>query len=211
MSWLEPMFITMDGIDGAGKSTQLSLLADFLTGLGHRVTKLRDPGGTRLGEAVREILLHRQEIPLALPAEMLLYMASRAQLVSEAIAPALERGEVVLCDRYLLANVVYQGSAGGLAVNTLWQVGRVATGGLEPDLTLLLDLPADIARQRLTGTADRLESRSLEYFDRVRSGFIDQLAQVGGQSFIIDAQQPVAVIQQRVRALVAARLAGGTP
>jgi len=205
------MFITMDGIDGAGKSTQLSLLADHLTALGHRVTRFRDPGGTRLGEAVRDILLHRQEIPLALRAEMLLYMASRAQLVSEAIVPALQKGEIVLCDRYLLANVVYQGSAGGLEVESLWQVGRVATGGLEPDLTLLLDLPADMARQRLTGTADRLESRPLEYFERVRQGFLEQLPQAGGKGHILDALHPVETIQQQVRGLVAPWLMGGTP
>jgi dTMP kinase len=205
------MFITLDGIDGGGKSTQLSLLADHLTGLGHRVTKLRDPGGTRLGEAVRDILLHRQEIPLAVRAEMLLYMASRAQLVSEAIVPALDRGEIVVCDRYLLANVVYQGCAGGLEVDILWQVGRVATGGLEPDVTLLLDLPADVARQRLSGTADRLESRPLEYFQRVRQGFLDQLPRAGGRGYVLDALGSIESIQQQVRGLVAAGLSGGTP
>ena len=108
------MFITLDGIDGGGKSTQIELLANWLASQGHSVQTHRDPGSTKLGTAVREILLHREDIPLANTTEMLLYMAARAQLVAENIRPALESGVTIVCDRFLLANVVYQGSAGGL-------------------------------------------------------------------------------------------------
>jgi dTMP kinase len=117
------MFITLDGIDGGGKSTQLAMLSQWLESQGFTVTNFRDPGTTPLGNAVREILLHREDIPLANTTEMLLYMAARAQLVAENIRPAIEQGNIVLCDRFLLANVVYQGSAGGGDVEALWQVG----------------------------------------------------------------------------------------
>ncbi len=113
------MFISLDGIDGAGKSTQIKLLAEWLVLRGHNVVSFRDPGATQLGESIRDILLHREEIPLSMKAEMLLYMAARAQLVTEQIEPALAKGQTVLCDRYLLSNVVYQGFAGGWISTTL--------------------------------------------------------------------------------------------
>ena len=120
-----PLFITLDGIDGGGKSTQIELLTNWLQQQGHSVQTFRDPGTTKLGTAVREILLHREDIPLANTTEMLLYMAARAQLVAELVQPALEQGHTVLCDRFLLANVVYQGYAGGLTVDAIWEVGKI--------------------------------------------------------------------------------------
>src|SRR5205085_9088294 len=126
-----PLFLTLDGIDGTGKSTQCRLLADWLRGHGHDVVPCVDPGGTAIGSALRDIVLnHRGEMAPA--CEAFLFMASRAQLVAEVIRPALDAGRTIVCDRYLLANVVYQGHAGGLDVNQLWDIGRLATGGLEP-------------------------------------------------------------------------------
>ncbi|MCC6507568.1 MAG: dTMP kinase [Pirellulaceae bacterium] len=190
--------MTLDGVDGGGKSTQVELLTQWLTSRGHSVRTYRDPGSTRLGEALREILLHRQEIPLSPTAEMLLYMASRAQLVEEVLKPALAQYDYVITDRYLLANVVYQGCAGGLDPNSIWQVGRVATGGLEPDLTIVLDLPIEVAAERITRTRDRLESRGNEYFQRVREGFLTQHTLAGGQSIVIDATQTIDAVHQQI-------------
>ena len=191
-------FITLDGVDGGGKSTQVQLLVDWLAGRGHSVRTYRDPGSTKLGEALREVLLHRQEIPLAATSEMLLYMASRAQLVDEVLRPALAECDYVIMDRYLLANVVYQGVAGGLPPESIWQVGRVATGGLSPDLTIVLDLPIEIAAQRITRTRDRLESRGDAYFQKVRQGFLEQHTQAGGKSVVIDATQSIEAIHKQV-------------
>ncbi len=192
------MFISLDGIDGAGKSTQIELLKGWLIDRGHQVVCFRDPGATRLGESIREILLHREDIPLSITAEMLLYMAARAQLVEEQIKPALAEGKTVICDRFLLANVVYQGSAGGLNVDDLWSIGHVATGGLFPDLTVVLDLDAEVAAERLGTSQDRLEKRGLGYFRAVRQGFLNQISKAGRHSFVADASQSVEHVHQSI-------------
>lgn len=196
------MFITLDGIDGGGKSTQLAMLSDWLKSQGHRVLNFRDPGTTALGNAVREILLHREDIPLANTTEMLLYMAARAQLVAENIRPALESGAVVLCDRFLLANVVYQGSAGGVDIEALWQVGRVATGGCMPDVTVVLDIDPKLASERIQRGQDRLEKRGIEYFRKVRQGFLEQLPRCGGVTGVVDADQSIERVHQSIIQIV---------
>lgn len=190
-------FVSLDGVDGCGKSTQIGLLKQWLESQGNSVLLVRDPGGTKLGEALRDILLHRKEIPLASTAEMLLYMASRAQLVSECIEPALAEGRVVISDRYLLANVVYQ-SCAGVATESIWQVGRIATGDRMPDLTFVLDLDPEIAYQRMKGEHDRLESRGLEYMNRVRTGFLAQSQRLGDRVKLIDATQSIEAIHQQI-------------
>src|SRR5437016_4380852 len=144
-------FISLDGLDGSGKSTQCRLLADWLRGSGYDVLTCADPGGTAVGAILRDLLLHhRQE--MALPCEALLFMASRAQLTAEVIRPALEAGRVVVSDRFLLANVVYQGHAGGLDPELLWTMGRIATEAVEPEVTLILDLPIEVAMARRQGS-----------------------------------------------------------
>ena len=167
-----PNFFVFDGLDGAGKSTQIVRFQQWLEAQGHAVTLCRDPGTTQLGERLREILLHSFETPISMRAEMFLYMAARAQLVEEIIRTALAAGQTVISDRFLLANVVYQGHAGGLPVETLWQVGEVATGGLQPTLTFVLDVAAEVAASRRQGDPDRLEQRGLDYFNKVRGGFL---------------------------------------
>lgn len=205
------MFLSIDGGDGAGKSTQIELLCRWLRGLGFSVVTCRDPGSTPLGEAVREILLHRHELPLGPRSEMLLYMAARAQLVDEVIRPALLAGKLVICDRYLLANVVYQGYAGGLDPATVWQLGYVATDHLLPDLTIVLDVPVAVAAKRLAGSADRLESRGAEYHEKVRQGFLTEAARQPQQVVVVDASGTVEQVQSEIQSAVSQRLREAAP
>jgi dTMP kinase len=191
-------FISLDGIDGTGKSTQCRLLADHLLSRGLAVTTCTDPGGTEVGARLREILLFGKQTRIATRTEALLFMASRAELVEQVVRPALARGEVVVSDRFLLANVVYQGHAGGLSPANLWAVGGFSTGGLFPDLTLVLDLPPDAARLRRGRTADRMESRGAEYDERVRDGFLAEAKAQPDAVRVIDASPPVEVVHEAV-------------
>src|SRR5947209_6163846 len=152
-----PAFLSLDGLDGTGKSTQCKLLIDWLAEQKIPAIFCSDPGGTPLGQELRKILLFGREHAMTMPAEALLFMASRAQLVAEVIRPALDDGKCVVSDRFTLANVVYQGHAGGMNTDELWKVGAVATGGLEPDLTFVLDLPLETAAARRNRDADRME------------------------------------------------------
>jgi dTMP kinase len=140
---------------------------------GFDVVSCRDPGSTRVGDRLREIVLGRESVHLALRAEMLIYMASRAQLVDEVIQPSLAAGRVVISDRFLLSTLVYQGLAGGLNLADLGRIGQVATGGLLPDLTLVLDVPHETARSRTGLARDRIEARPRDYQQKVREGFVD--------------------------------------
>ncbi len=203
------MFFSIDGGDGTGKSTQVELFCQWLRVCGHDVVTCRDPGSTPLGEAVRGLLLHRVDMRIDRTSEMLLYMAARAQLVREVIRPALGQGKTVVSDRYLLANVVYQGHAGGLDVATLWEVGRVATDGLLPDLTFLLDMPADTANARLDRKLDRMEQQGDAFHARVRQGFLDEAARRPERIVVIDASQTIEQVQKEIRE-AAKRLLAGT-
>lgn len=180
------MFVSLDGLDGTGKSTQCRRLVEWLRAAGRDVEHVIDPGGTPLGAQLREILLGRAE-PMAVRAEALLFMASRAELVETRVRPALARGAVVVSDRFTLSNVAYQGHAGGLDPDEVWAVGRMATGGLEPDLTLVLDLDVEAAQLRLGRAPDRMESRALEYRRRVRAGFLAEAARRPERVRVIDA------------------------
>ena len=181
------MFVVFDGIDGTGKSTQIDRLRQKVEALGWVVCSCRDPGGTVLGERVRSLVLEATEVPISPRTETLLYMASRAQLVAEVIGPALERGEVVISDRYLSANIAYQGHGGGLDPDAVAEVGQFAVGGLLPDLILVLDLDAAEARRRLTRDLDRIESRDEAYFRRVRDGFLALQHRWPDRVVVIDA------------------------
>ncbi len=200
------MFISIDGGDGVGKSTQVALLCQWLEQAGHSVVRCRDPGTTALGEAVRELLLNHHDLHVCRRAEMLLYMAARAQLAEELIRPALQQGKIVVSDRYLLANVVYQGYGGGLDVEALWRVGELATDGLMPDLTMLLDMPAEAALARIARTHDRMEQQGLEFHCRVREGFLKEAARQPDKIVVIDAARPPEAVQADIRATVQARV-----
>lgn len=171
------LFLALEGPDGGGKSTQAARLAAWLREDGFDVVTCRDPGSTRVGDQLRAIVLDRESGHLSLRAEMLIYMASRAQLVDEVIRPSLSAGRVVVADRFLLSTLIYQGMAGGLPVEELWRVGQAATGGLLPDLTLVLDVSAEAARRRVGPARDRIEDRPADYQARVRQGYLDVAAE----------------------------------
>jgi dTMP kinase len=161
------------------------------------VVECADPGSTPIGDVIRDLLLHRRH-EMALTCEAFLFMASRAQLTVQVIQPALQAGHDVVADRYQLANVVYQGHAGGLSPDQLWDLGRLATGGLEPDLTLVLDLPVEKAFSRRTAVSDRVESRDRDYHARVRAGFLSEARRRPDRIRIIDAAQPIAVVHAQI-------------
>lgn len=202
------MFISLDGIDGVGKTTQWQRLTTWLREQGYPVTAARDPGGTPLGEKIREVLLHDHGTPIARTSEMLLFMASRAQLVAETIRPALEAGQIVVTDRFLLSTVVYQGHAGGLDVDKIWQVGRVATGGILPRLTLLLDMPLDAAAARLKRSLDRMEQQGEGFRRRLREGFLAEAHRDAESIKVIDASREVDDVHQAILAAVRPLLTG---
>ncbi len=196
------MFLSIDGVDGVGKSTQIRLLCQWLETQHHDVVTCRDPGSTPLGEALRAIVLRDFDTPIDRVSEMFLYMASRAQLVKQVIDPALAADKTVVSDRFLLANVVYQGYAGGLDVERLWQVGEVATGGLHPDLTIILDMDVVAARGRMDRELDRMEAQGLEFLERVRQGFLTESQLQHERTIVIDAQQGVDAVQADIRQAV---------
>jgi dTMP kinase len=184
------MFFSFDGVDGVGKSTQIRLLAEALRQSGREVVTCRDPGGTALGERLREILLNHHGTSIHRRAEMLLYMASRAQLVEEVIRPALAAGKTVISDRYLLANVVYQAHAGGLNADEVWRVGEITVAGVMPRLVFVLDMPAERAAGRIQRAPDRMEAQGLHYLEKVRQGFLREASSRPEQIVVIDADRP---------------------
>ncbi|HXD88564.1 MAG TPA: dTMP kinase [Urbifossiella sp.] len=192
-------FIALDGLDGTGKSTQCGKLLEWLAEQNVPAIGCTDPGGTPLGQELRKILLFGREHSLATAAEAFLFMASRAQLVAEVIRPALEGGHSVVSDRFTLANVVYQGHAGGLDPEELWEVGAVAASGIEPDLTLVLDLPLDEAMARRNRAADRMEARDREYHEAVKRGFLFEAGRRPDKHRIIDATPSVETVQSAIR------------
>lgn len=200
-----PKFIVLDGMDGAGKSSQVGPLVAWLEGRGCRVTTCRDPGATPAGDAIRAILLDRHDLQLSPTAEMLLYMAARAQLVAEVIEPALARGGWVVSDRYLLSNVVYQGHAGGLEPDAIRAVGQVATGGRLPDLVVVLDVDLATAASRLDRPLDKLENRGDGYRQRLREGYCREAAADPDGIRIVDACGPPEQVAAEIRRVVTER------
>jgi dTMP kinase len=201
------MFYSFDGIDGGGKSTQLKLFCDWLVERGEQVVACRDPGSTPLGEAVRNLLLNRVDLEIHRRSEMLLYMAARAQMVEQVIRPALAEGKTVVSDRFLLANVVYQGHAGGLDVDELWRIGELATAGVMPDLTFLLDIDPQAATDRIRRAPDRMESQGQEFRRKLRDGFLAEAARRPDQIRRIDAGRSIEAVQAEIRQ-TAAEFAG---
>lgn len=192
-----PPFIVLEGLDGSGKSTQQALLADWLRQRGLRVTCCRDPGDTELGVRLREILLD-PHTPLQPITEALLFMAARSELVAQVIRPALQHGEWVVCDRFVLSTIVYQGYAGGAGADLIRQLGEASVQGTLPDLTLVLDLPVDLAARRCR-RQDRFESRSSDFRQQVREGFLREARRRPRLCRVVDATGLIDDVQQRIR------------
>lgn len=192
------MFICFDGIDGTGKSTQIELITRWLAQQGLESITCRDPGSTAVGERLREIVLQGHDLDIHRTTEMFLYMTARAQLVEEVIKPAIASGKVVVSDRFLLANVVYQGHAGGLTPESIWQVGNVATSGIHPDITIVLDLDVQTAASRINRELDRIEAQGLEYMDQVRRGFLLEAEKAPDTIKVIDADNSPEQIHERI-------------
>jgi len=199
-------FITLEGGDGAGKTTQAALLTDWLGAHGRTVVRTREPGGTDLGQRIREIVLHERG-HVAPRAEALLYAADRAHHVETVVRPALARGEVVLQDRYVDSSVAYQGVARDLGAEQIRSVSDWAADGLVPDLTVLLDLDVTVGRARVSAargdTFDRLESEAAVFHERVRRAFLDMAAAEPARFLVVDAAADPDVVQQRIREAVA--------
>ena len=193
-------FITLEGGEGAGKSTQMAYIEECLKNAGKTVQVTREPGGTDISEAIRELLLDHRQTAMADDAELLLMFAARAQHITELIQPALEKGEWVLCDRFTDATYAYQGGGRGISIDRIAVLENWVQGSLRPDLTILLDLPVDIGLSRAgeRGELDRFEREKQEFFERVRQAYLDLAAQNPGRYRIIDASQEV----QQVRAQI---------
>jgi dTMP kinase len=190
------MFVTFEGLDGSGKTTQMQLLQYRLEALGHEVVATREPGGTELGEQIRELVLHGDHVtPWA---EALLYAASRAQHVDEVIRPALERGAAVLCDRYIDSSAAYQGVARGLGLERVLDLNVAAVGGLLPDRTFLLQIDATEVAERLRGGYDRLERESEIFHALAASGYRDLAERFPERFVVLDATLPAKEIAEEV-------------
>ena len=195
------LFITFEGIDGCGKSTQAALLAARLRADGVPFVHTWEPGGSEVGKILREVFLHRAELEFAVQTEVLLMGAGRAEHVARLIRPALERGETVICERYIDSTTAYQGYGSDGGEELLRQIRAVntfATGGLEPDITFLLDLDPQEAAKRRRGRVDRIESKDLEYHRRVREGYRRIAREHPGRVVLIDASAPADVVHAQI-------------
>ncbi len=205
------VFITVEGVEGAGKTTQLACIRDFLEGTGKRVVMTREPGGTPFAEAVRELLLAPREEKVAADAELLLMFAARAAHLEERIRPALARGEWVVCDRFTDATYAYQGGGRGVPHERIRVLEDFVQRGLRPDMTLFLDAPVDIGLARARGrdeTPDRFEREDVAFFERVRQVYHDRVAAEPGRFTVIDAARSVDEVRRDVEAALTRFLGG---
>jgi dTMP kinase len=184
-------FITVEGGEGAGKTTQIARIAHWLHERGHTVVQTREPGGTALAEKLREILLDNDNVALSSLTELLLMFAARAQHLDDLIRPALDRGETVICDRFTDATWAYQGGGRGLPAQPIATLEQLVHGDLQPDLTLLFDLPVAVGLERAArrGESDRFESETLAFFERVRAAYLERAARFPERFVLIDAAQ----------------------
>ncbi|MDD4939143.1 MAG: dTMP kinase [Candidatus Omnitrophica bacterium] len=195
-------FITFEGSEGCGKSTQSRMLYDFLKRRGRKSIYLREPGGNKISEKIRDILLDRKNKSMVAVAEMLLYMAARAQVVSQVIRPALKEGKVVICDRFLDSTLAYQGYGLGMDISLIKQLGKFSTSGLNPDLTIFLDLPLKKGLRHRRILKDRIEQRSLSYHRRVLEGYHKLARQEPGRIKIVKVENDKKDTQEKIRALI---------
>lgn len=207
------MFITFEGPEGSGKTTQIQPLFADLRSRGYDVVVTREPGGTAIGDQIRRVLLDPANQEMLPEAEILLFSASRAQLVGQVVRPALERGAIVICDRFADSTMAYQGYGRGLDLESLHRITQFATGGLMPDLTVYLDLDVEegLRRKRVAGQQDseawnRLDQQAIDFYDRVQRGYLALASAEPDRWLVIDAARPTEVVQAEIRRRVGALL-----
>ncbi|MGJ3241862.1 MAG: dTMP kinase [Opitutales bacterium] len=195
--------ITFEGSEGSGKTTQIGRLATLLEDAGYEVVVTREPGGTELGEQIRHLLKHTfGGAPMAIETELLLFAAARAQLVRELIIPAREAGKIILCDRFLDSTTVYQGMARKIAQDPIRLINDFAVGSMEPDMTIVLDVPAEVGmnriKKRVTDIPDRMEQENIGFYKRVREGYLMLAKQLPGRFRVIDGTRDVMEIEAEI-------------
>lgn len=202
------LFITMEGPDGAGKTTQIDLLRDYLSGKGYDIIVCREPGGTPISEAVRQVILNKDFTEMGNMTELLLYAAARAQLMEEVIRPALLEGKIVICDRFVESSAVYQGIGRNMGIDLVYQVNQFAIGDTVPDLTIMIDLNAEIgiSRKKKQAELDRMEREALDFHERVVDGY-RQLSQLFPERiYKVDGNRTIEEIHQKIVAQVNKKL-----
>ncbi|MEX2219318.1 MAG: dTMP kinase [Phycisphaerales bacterium] len=211
LPWLNTLrgrFVVFEGPDGSGKTTQFRRFVQAAQQNGLPLCEVREPGGTSVGEKIREILLDHAHRDMTLTTEMMLYMASRAQLLEQRIIPAITRGELVAADRFLPSTLAYQGAAGGIATQDIMDVARVALRGCEPDLVLIFDVDEDTAARRLSPLLDRMEAKGRDFHRKVRQGYLAQIAANPRTHKRIDAGVPEEQVWMSLLAVVHQHFAG---
>ncbi len=197
-------FITLEGIEGVGKTTHLAFIADRLQQQGHTVILTREPGGTRVGEAIREILLHGKDMQIDSMAELLLMFAARAQHLQEVVRPALAKGQYILCDRFTDATYAYQGGGRGLSMADIGVLETLVQQQLQPNVTLLFDasVQTGLSRAKKRGEPDRFEAETVSFFERVRQTYLDRAREQPQRFRIIDAEQTLVAVEQQIAAIL---------
>ena len=199
-------FVTFEGIEGCGKSTQIKLLADYLSGRNHPYLLTREPGGTNIGNKIRAILLNTENTDITSRAELLLYAADRAQHIETVIKPAISDGKAVLCDRFTDATCAYQGKGRGIDPHLISELNTIASGGIQPDMTFLIDCPVDVGLERAIRRAEeeagkkemRFESEDLSFHERVRAGYLEVAGKEPQRVIIIDGNRPVEEVHDNI-------------
>jgi dTMP kinase len=211
------LFVTFEGIEGCGKTTQISLLKDFLEQKGYSVVATREPGGTQIGDSIRKILLDPRNVHIESRTELLLYEASRAQHVKDAIRPALERGCIVLCDRFTDATLAYQSYAQGISKDLVESLNQCATDNLTPDLTVLIDCPVEIGLKRTENreitvnqgvSENRFEEKNLAFHQMVRLGYLQIAERNSNRIYLVDGREDPSIVHQEIRAAVLKKMEG---
>lgn len=201
------LFITFEGIEGCGKSTQAQLLKDALADFNYQVLLSREPGGTVISEAIRKILLNLKFKEMLPETEMLLYMASRSQHTGQLILPALRAGKIVICDRYYDSTIAYQGAARNLDLSVIELITSFATFNTDPDLTILIDIPVDVGLSRIEKRKlDRLEQEGIEFHNKVRDQYLQIASKYSSRYFIIDGREPIEVVHKNIKELVLSKI-----
>ncbi len=203
------LFITFEGLDGSGKTTQMKILSDYLKNLGFDVVTTIEPGGTKIGRKIREILLDKENHGISSRAETLLFLASRAELVSEVISPALKEGKIVLCDRFFDSTVVYQGIARGLGEKEILKMNLWATGGIVPDITFLLSVKVSKGKKRMYAAdkkTDRIELEKDSFKEKIYKGYLDIAKKNKERIVVIDGEDSIENISEEIKSKVRAYL-----